>query len=353
MRSLHRMQLPREIIVGSRILDLVGDLCKRLGFSKSALVITGPKTVRIAGRVIMDILEDEGFEVNHTIVTSKTPTLRDVEAVERVIKEVKPQVVLGVGGGTKIDIAKLSSARQKVPFISVPTTASHDGMASPFASIKGLKRPYSIMAQSPIAIIADTDIIIRAPYRFIASGCGDVVAKFTSTRDWILAHKRLKEYYAQYTASLALMSARHVSENAALIEPGNEEGVRVLLEALVSCGVAMGIAGTSRPCSGSEHLFSHALDMVAPKPAMHGEQCGVGTVMMAFLHRMRWKSIRDVLKKVGAPTTAEELGIEPEYIIKALTLAGKIRPERYTILNEKPLTPELAERVAKKTGVIE
>jgi len=352
MRSLHRMQLPREIIVGSRILDLVGDLCKRLGFSKSALVITGPKTVRIAGRVIMDILEDEGFEVNHTIVTSKTPTLRDVEAVERVIKEVKPQVVLGVGGGTKIDIAKLSSARQKVPFISVPTTASHDGMASPFASIKGLERPYSIMAQSPIAIIADTDIIIRAPYRFIASGCGDVVAKFTSTRDWILAHKRLKEYYAQYTASLALMSARHVSENAALIEPGNEEGVRVLLEALVSCGVAMGIAGTSRPCSGSEHLFSHALDMVAPKPAMHGEQCGVGTVMMAFLHRMRWKSIRDVLKKVGAPTTAEELGIEPEYIIKALTLAGKVRPERYTILNERPLTPKLAERVARRTGVI-
>ncbi|MHA1711934.1 MAG: NAD(P)-dependent glycerol-1-phosphate dehydrogenase [Candidatus Freyarchaeota archaeon] len=347
----HRMQLPREVVIGNDTLNLIGDICKKLGFSKSALVVTGPSTYHIAGRVVIDTLCDERIEVNHFIVSS--PTMETVEEVERRIGELKPQVVLGVGGGTKIDVAKLSSARQGVPFISVPTTASHDGIASPVASIKGLSRPYSVMARSPMAIILDTSIVIKSPYRLTASGCGDVLAKFTAVRDWRLAHRVKNEYYGEYAASLALMSAKLVERGSRSIKPDNEEGLRVLLEALISCGVAMSIAGSSRPCSGSEHLFSHALDLIAPRHAMHGEQCGVGTIMMAHLHGANWRRIRDTLKRVGAPTTAEELGVEPEQVIQALVKARTIRPERYTILEEKRLEYESARRLARDTLVID
>jgi len=349
---IHRMQLPREIIVGKESIDLIGSVCSDLGFTESALLIAGEKTFDVAGRRVKEILEGEGLKIEEHIISSRTPTVDDVKRCEKKIERVKPRVVIGIGGGTKIDIAKLSSANQGVPFISVPTTASHDGLSSPFASIKGLSKPYSVKAQSPIAVVADTEIIIRAPYRFIASGCGDVIAKFTSVRDWKLAHERRGEYYAQYTASMSLMSAQHIVENSHLIKPNSEEGLRILLESLVSCGIAMGIAGSSRPCSGSEHLFSHAVDLIAPKPALHGEQCGVGTIMMAFLHGINWELIRDTLRKVGAPTTAEELGIEPKYIVEALVMASKIRPERYTILNVKPLTRDDAKALAKETGVI-
>jgi len=345
------MQLPREVVVGDKTLELVEDICEKLGFSESALVITGPNTYRIAGKRAADLLDDAGIHVDHLIVASST--VWDVRAVEKRIEELKPQVVLGIGGGTKIDVAKLSSARQRVPFISVPTTASHDGIASPFASIKGLSKPYSIMAQSPMAIIADTSIIIQASHRLVTSGCGDVVAKFTSVNDWKLAHKVENAYYGDYAASLALMSARLVVRNAEIIKPGVEEGVRVLLEALISCGVAMSIAGSSRPCSGSEHLFSHALDVVAPRPAMHGEQCGVGAIMMAYLQGLDWKQTKATLQRVGVPTTAEELGIESEFIIEALVRAQSIRPKQYTILKEKELNHESAESLARVTGVIE
>jgi glycerol-1-phosphate dehydrogenase [NAD(P)+] len=347
------MQLPREIALGHGSLDLVSNISKKLGLSESALIVTGPTTKRIAGQRVTDILQDEGLEVTCHVVSSNNPTSSDVKCSEDRIEELKPQVVFGVGGGTKIDIAKLSSARQGVPFISVPTLASHDGMASPFASIKGLNRPYSIKAQSPVAVIVDTDIIINAPHRFVASGCGDAVAKLSSTRDWKLANKRRKEYYAQYTASLALMSAQHIVDNTDIINPGSEEGLRALLESLVSCGVAMCIGGTSKSCSGSEHLFSHALDWVAPQPALHGEQCGLGTIMMALQHGLEWEIVRDTLRKVGAPVTAKEINIDEEHIIEALMRAAKIRPERYTILNEKPLTSESAYRLAKATGIID
>ncbi len=344
------MELPREVIVGEGTLDLVPEICKKLGFRKSAYMVTGSKTYRIAGKKIIDLLEDAGIQVNYHTISTNTPW--NVRVVEEKIKELKPRVILGVGGGTKIDVAKLSSARRNTPFISIPTTASHDGIASPFASLKGLKTPFSLAAQAPMAIIADTDIIKQAPHRFAASGCGDVVSKLTAVNDWKMAHETQNEYYGEYAASLALMSAKLIMENAELIKPGEEEGVRVLLEALISCGVAMSIAGSSRPCSGSEHLFTHALDMISPNHAMHGEECGVGTIMMAYLHRKNWQRIKCTLEKVGAPTTAKELGVDPKHIIDALVQARTIRPERYTILEKKNLDRDAAEKIADATGII-
>lgn len=344
------MQLPREVIVGNETIERITEVFRRLGFTKSALIIAGSKTYDVAGKTVKELLEEDGIEVNKFLAESAT--IKDVEAVEEEIKALKPQVVFGVGGGTKIDVAKLSSAHQEVPFISVPTTASHDGIASPLSSVKGFEKPYSVMAQAPIAIIADTNIIMQAPWRFVVSGCGDVIAKFTAVKDWKLAHEEKNEYYGEYAASLALMSAKLVMQNAELIKPGKEEGLRVLLEALISCGVSMSIAGSSRPCSGSEHLFSHALDMIKPNHAMHGEQCGVGTIMMAYLHRANWKRIREALKMLGAPTNAHELGIEKEDVVKALEMASTIRPKRYTILNKLNLSHEACERLAKVTQVI-
>jgi glycerol-1-phosphate dehydrogenase [NAD(P)+] len=208
------------------------------------------------------------------------------------------------------------------------------------------------MAQAPLAIIADTDVIAQAPWRSVISGCGDVIAKFTAVKDWRLAHTEKNEYYGEYAASLALMSTKLVIQNAELIRPGNDGGLRVLLEALISCGVAMSIAGSSRPCSGSEHLFSHALDMIKCPRAMHGEQCGVGSVLAAYLHGANWKRIRDTLKQIGAPTTAAELGVKDEDVVKALEMAAKIRPERYTILHKLKLDHEACKKVAKITGII-
>lgn len=314
------------------------------------MIIGGPKSCKVAGKQVRDLLQQAGIKVDTLMV--ETVTNKDILAVEEQIKKQKPRFLIGVGGGTKIDAAKLSASRQDIPFISVPTTLSHDGIASPLASVKGLGKPYSIMAQAPLAIVADTDIITRAPWRSIISGCGDAIAKFTAVKDWQLAHKEKHEYYGEYAASLALMSAKLIMQNAKLIRPNNEEGLRVLLEALISCGVAMSIAGSSRPCSGSEHLFSHALDMVHCPHAMHGEQCGVGSVLAAYLHKTNWKRIRGTLKQIGAPTNACELNVRDEELVKALELAATIRPDRYTILQKLSLNREACEKVAKITGVI-
>ncbi len=344
------MQLPREVIVGKGTLDRVPQVVKRLGIKGPALIVAGHTSCEIAGNKVRDLLVQSGITVDTILV--QAATIRDVLAIEERIAEFKPQVLFGVGGGTKIDAAKLSSAHQELPFVSVPTTLSHDGIASPLASVKGFDKPYSAMSQAPLAIIADTKVISQEPWRFAVSGCGDVLAKFTAVKDWRLAHNERNEYFGEYAASLAIMSARLIEEHADIIQKANEEGTQLLLEALISCGVAMSIAGSSRPCSGSEHLFSHALDVVATPSAMHGEQCGVGSIMMSYLYGANWKRIADTLRRLGAPTTAAELGVGGEDIIKALEVAATVRPDRYTILQKLNLNRDACERVAKATGVI-
>jgi glycerol-1-phosphate dehydrogenase [NAD(P)+] len=208
------------------------------------------------------------------------------------------------------------------------------------------------MGQAPLAIIADLTVIGRSPFRLLASGCGDIVGKYTAVKDWRLAHRIKNEYYGDYAADLALMSARLVMRNAHAVPTMSDVGIRTVVEGLISCGVAMSIARSSRPCSGAEHMISHSLDMIAPRPALHGEQVGVATIICAYLHGLNWQHIQSVLRTIGAPSTAKELGIEEQHFLEALTVAHKIRPERYTILGESGLDRGAAEKVAKVTGVI-
>ena len=174
----------------------------------------------------------------------------------------------------------------------------------------------------------------------------------TAVRDWQLAHKKTGEYYGGYAAHLALMSASVVTEGSRSIGDFSADGVRDLVEALISAGVAAGIAGSSRPCSGAEHLFSHYLEMSAPGVGLHGEKCGLGTIMMAKLQRLDWRLIRSSLQNVHAPTTAREIGISDDQIIDALLRASSIRPDRYTILTEHRLNRAQAADLARATGVI-
>ncbi len=348
--SLHYMQLPREVIVGRDVLNRVGEVCRRLGFTGNALVVSGPLTYPLAGERVAKSVAKEGFNVDRIIVKEASePVLSEVVAK---VKKTRASIVLGVGGGKDIDLAKLASARAAVEFMSIPTAASHDGIASPYASIKGGLKPYSIRGQAPVAILGDIGVLAESPYKLLAAGCGDIVAKHTAVKDWQLAHKLKNEYYGDYAADLALMSAELVTKNAREIVQRHLQGVQTVVEALISCGVAMSIAGSSRPCSGSEHLFSHALDLVAGETSLHGERAGVGAILCAYLHGSNWQAIRDFLREIGAPSTAKELNVTPKQLVKALTIAHTLRPERYTILGETGVAEPAAERVAAATGVL-
>jgi glycerol-1-phosphate dehydrogenase [NAD(P)+] len=344
----HTMELPRLIVIGEKNIGKIGDFLISLEKPKKVSLVTGEHVKKILQKKIEKSLRVS--KIKFVWHTAKDNELRSIKNVQNKVKKDKGELVVGIGGGRSVDIAKMIAFNLKKPFVSIPTAASHDGIASPFVSVKSDK-PHSIVATAPLGVFVDIDVVKKAPKHLLASGCGDLIANIIAVKDWELGRDKVGEYYGRYSASLSLLSAKIVIENSGLFAKKGLD-VRVIVEALISAGVASCIAGSSRPCSGAEHLFSHALDKIAPGVGLHGQKCGIGAIMMAKLQGQDWKTIIKALKNVGAPTTAKQIGLKPDQVVKALTMAQDLRPERYTILKEVEMTKNKALSLAKSTKVI-
>ena len=293
----HKMELPRLIEIGEKNINDFGKFLISLNKPKKVSLIAGTNVQKILKKKIEKSLKLKKIQfIWHTSIDNQ---IKSLNKIQKDVKKDNSDLIVGIGGGRSVDTAKLISYNLGKPFVSLPTAASHDGMASPFVSVKSDK-PHSIVATAPMGVFVDIDIIKKAPAKLLASGCGDLIANIIAVKDWQLGHKRKKEYYGRYAADLALMSAKIVMENSSEFAKKGLDA-RVIVEGLISAGVASCIAGSSRPCSGAEHLVSHALDKLAPGIGLHGEKCGLGSIMIGKLQGQDWKKIIKTLKDVGAP----------------------------------------------------
>ncbi len=347
----HSMELPRKILIGEGVISQLGSFLIDLNKNVHRVsIISGSVVKSRTGTSCSQILKE--CSIVPSWHTAPAATIEAVTSLQQVIGTDSPDFLIGLGGGRSVDIAKMISFGLQVPFVSVPTSASHDGISSPFVSIRGHDKPYSLKAHAPIGVLADTGLISNAPDRLNASGCGDLIGKLTAVKDWELAKNENNEYFGTYAANLAHLSSRIITDMYKE-SPRKEKDVRTLVEALISAGVASCIAGSSRPCSGSEHLFSHALEYVSSNNCgLHGERVGLGTIMMSKLHCLETESVIKALKNAGAPTTAKELRICEKDIVRALVVAQSLRPDRYTILSKMGLDTNSATKLAKSVNVI-
>ncbi|MFC7073909.1 NAD(P)-dependent glycerol-1-phosphate dehydrogenase [Halovenus rubra] len=345
------IRLPRNVVVGHGVLDQTGEAISELHLSGAPLVVTSPTPREVAGERVKAELGSLG-ETPEMVVVEQA-SFDEIERVIDVARDLEPGYLVGVGGGKAIDIAKMAAADRNLGFISVPTAASHDGIVSGRGSVPDGGTRHSVAADPPLAVVADTEVLAEAPWRLTTAGCADIISNYTAVRDWKLANRLQNAQYSEYAGALSQMTAEMLVENADSLKRGLEESAWVVVKALVSSGVAMSIADSSRPASGAEHLFSHQLDRLAPGDALHGHQVGVGSVLTAYLQdgeRGDWRNVRDALATIGAPTTADELGIDDETVLEALTTAHEIR-DRYTILGDG-INQDAAHEAATVTGVL-
>ncbi len=343
-------EIPRVVVFGPNAIGKVPEILGKIGLAGlRGLILIGPHF----GRHLIEKIGCNTCDVEEINEVSPEGIIELSNRYARIT-----DYIIALGGGRIIDFGKAMAYIMNVPYVSIPTIASHDGIASPYVShvlqLDLNKHGVGKVQKSPIAIIADTSIILEAPRRYLLAGIGELVGKLISVADWELAVRLKGEEFSEYAATLARDSALIVLRNRDRLKVHNEESVRIVVKALLGCSVAMAIAGSSRPCSGSEHLFSHAIDLLARemgfRPALHGEQVALGAIMMAYLHGMRWRRIRSFLQSLNIPVTAKELGLDRDVIIEALMMAHNVRPDRFTILGTG-LTRKAAENVIEITGV--
>jgi glycerol-1-phosphate dehydrogenase [NAD(P)+] len=270
------------------------------------------------------------------VVTESTATETEVEAIFQMAVELPSTVeaIVAIGGGKAIDIGKYLAFLKRLPLFSVPTAVSNDGFCSPMASLTVRGKKTSFRVELPQAVIVDTEVLQKAPTKFLYSGMGDLFCKITSVYDWKLAYRRTREPVNDFAANMARSAADtflYYDEKRS----DNPDFLRVIATSLMMSGIAMEVARSSRPASGSEHLISHAYDKVAEKPSLHGLQVGVASYAVSLLQEKTEPLIRKAIEESGFLAFMRENPLSLETFREAVKLAPQMKENYYTILSEK------------------
>lgn len=265
--------------------DALSDLpkfVKELGFHRLYLV-SDHIPYGIAGQKCMDILAQAG-------IRAEIIQLTHLEFDEATLGELvihMPQdcdLVVAVGTGTINDMTRYFSFKLGRPFFTVATAAPMDGFASSIAAIHVNHLKTTFQAQTPLAVIGDTEILKNAPYPMIAAGLGDLLGKCTCLCDWRLSHIITGEHQCERIMELVEKCVQDLLPVAGRAKERDPKVLGDIMEGLVLTGVAMSLYGNSRPASGCEHHMSHywetILEQRGQRPAPHGAQVGVGTVLV-------------------------------------------------------------------------
>lgn len=274
-----------------------------------------------------------------------------INAAVRLVDRIRPQqydAIVGIGGGTVLDVTKFAAARLGLPMVAVATNLAHDGIASPISTLDNDAGRGSYSVPAPIAVLVDLDLVVQAPPRSVRSGIGDIVSNLSATADWEAAHQLRGEAIDGFAVSLARTAAQAVMDHRGGVD--DDAFLTTLAEGLVLSGMAMVVAGNSRPASGACHEISHAIDLRYPeRRGFHGEQVGLGAAFAWFLRddADHFHATVDCLYRHGLPVRPVELGFSLDEFAELVGYAPATRPGRFTVLEQCALTPaRIAQTVA-------
>jgi glycerol-1-phosphate dehydrogenase [NAD(P)+] len=259
------------------------------------------------------------------------------------------KAVIGLGGGKALDVAKYTGSLAGLPYFAVPTSLSNDGFCSPQASLTLEGRRRSLPTGLPEAVVVDLAVCQRAPLTLWHSGVGDLCSKFTAVSDWKLAFHRRGVPVNDLAALISDASVFQFMANPM----SDEKGIRLLATALMLNGVAMEIAGSSRPASGSEHLISHALDMTGARPRLHGLQTGTAAYLVSRLQGgSHHEKIGALFARTGFWESVRKQPFAKEEWRIAVERAPSVKEDSYTILSERDAWPEFTRMIAHDPALI-
>ncbi len=229
-------------------------------------------------------------------------------------------VVVGIGGGKTLDTSKAVSFYAHMPVIIVPTAASTDAPCSRLSVVyteKGEFENYLPLKSNPDMVIMDTDVIAKAPARFLAAGIGDALATYY-------------EAAACEKSNAVTMAGGHVTKAAmalaklcrdTLLADGIKAKTAVenkvstqALENIIEANTYLSGVGFESGGLSAAHAVHNGLTVLEECHHMlHGEKVAFGTITQMVLENRPMDEIRMIIsfcREVGLPTTFKALGID-------------------------------------------
>lgn len=310
--------------------------------------VLSDRFISSSGKVLVAVGRSQGEQIWSTVQPAmpdagvfavEDASLASAGRLQEALSERGYDAVVGIGGGRTLDVAKYAATRAGVPMVAVATNLAHDGICSPVASLLNRHGKGSYGVSMPLAVLVDLDYVRSAPPRLVRSGVGDVVSNLSAIQDWTLAHRELGEPVDGLAVAVAQNAAEAVLGRHDSID--SDPFLVTLAQSLVLSGMAMAVAGSSRPCSGACHEIIHAVDQLFPGAADHGELAGIGALFATMLRGDvdGFDALLCCLRRHALPVSPSDIGLDEAQFAEAVVAAPDTRPGRYTVLEHLGLEP--------------
>lgn len=321
--------LPTIFQVNEDIIDKIPYFLKQCSRPfKKILIVSGSTRSHEYAEVVVNSINSESFIVYRN-------DMNTVEDLKELCLSKNVDLLIGVGGGSILDMVKRVSLLIDIESLLVPTTISNDGLVSPISVIKdATDQTLSLPGKTPFGVVVDINVVRKAPTKFLQAAAGDILSNISATNDWVLSSvntgERINDLAYLLSRSAASALIHHESKDI-----NNRNFLKQVVYCQINSGLAMALAGTSRPCSGSEHLISHAIDSQnLSENTLHGYQVGSISIFCLYLQRKLDAKLINYAQELNIPLAFHRLDEKiNEHLSMIYETSFKMRPGRFTVLD--------------------
>ncbi|QZZ21322.1 iron-containing alcohol dehydrogenase family protein [Leptothermofonsia sichuanensis E412] len=344
---------PAQVVRGRGVLAQVGGAIAHLG--RRPLVIGGDQTVALVKPKLQPVLKRQSLSVRWA---SYSPDCSEASltVLQNAVAEHTADLVIGVGGGKAMDIAKLVAFQSQLPVITIPTAAATCAAWTALSNVyteQGAFLYDMALARCPDLLVLDYDLVQTAPRRTLVAGIGDAIAK------WYEAS--VSSGHSQQTLVIAAVQQARVLRDilfqkslAALQEPGGVDWQEVVDATVLMAGMIGGIGGAQCRTVAAHAVHNGLTHLPACHDRLHGEKVAFGILVQLRLeeivagNQLAATARQQLLKfytEIGLPQTLGDLGLG-ETSLSALQQAAEIACQPNSDIHRLPFKVESSQLMA-------
>ncbi|MHC5226782.1 glycerol dehydrogenase [Enterococcus sp. LJL99] len=308
---------PSKYVQGKGLLKSGIPYIKQLG--TKALLLTDEFVWELVGRSFYERLLDQGMNMINERFNGET-TEAEIQRIMIRIEEEDIEVILALGGGKLIDTGKALANELKLPVAIIPTTASTDAPTSSISVLyeaDGRFKEYSFYEHNPELVLVDTEVVAKAPVRFLISGMADALATTIEAR--AVKQKNGQNVLGKQPTIAAQLMAEKCEEiiftyGLQAVEANRAKVVTEALEAVIEANTLLSGIGFESAGLAAAHAIHNGFSAVqgTVHQLTHGEKVAFGTLTQLVLENQPQEILDKYIafyQGLGLPTTLEEIGL--------------------------------------------
>jgi glycerol dehydrogenase-like iron-containing ADH family enzyme len=326
------LKAPSKYVNEPGVLQQAGELVVPLG--KKAFILGGKTALRVVGKDFFNSLTAAGVQFAIEEFGGYC-ALEGITIIAGNAVAQKADVVIGVGGGRILDLAKAAGEKANLPVVTVPTIAATCAAWSALSmiyNIEGACLQGLVLNESPRLVLADTKILAEAPVKYLAAGIGDTIVK------WYEAAPSVPEGYGNVaansglqTAKLALDILESQSKSAfqSAVKKTESEAFKTVVDAIIMLAGMVGSVNGGNHRAAIAHAVHNSLTIFPEThQALHGEKVAFGLIVQFILEektQLEIEQLIDFLVSFKLPVTLKQLGITEDQALRITDIAARVQ----------------------------